>query len=309
MNHMVSTIPGTLTFDGALHWCVWLAIGVFVIGLIWVSLRVLLPLHRLVRMTRELSDTHIPAFDQKVGGIPEIERLRVSLQLMSEQIRAGQMREAAFRNSLAESQEHERNRIAREIHDDTIQSLVVVAHSLEHAATSAGPESPAQFHLKNARQQLIAAINGLRDLIAGLRPTVLDELGIAAALESLCAQHPHVEFVVVGASRPIESAHELALYRTAQEALRNAERYAHAQRIAVTLTYNSDSVILDIRDDGVGFEVPSQLREFAATGHFGLLGTRERLLNLGGTFGVSSDRQQGTHLRAAFPEGLEPATA
>jgi two-component system sensor histidine kinase UhpB len=228
---------------------------------------------------------------------------------MSEQIRAGQLREVAFRNSLAESQEHERTRIAREVHDDTIQTLVVVGHHLERAATSAGPNAAEQVHLRNARQTLFAAINGLRDLIAGLRPTMLDELGIAAALETLCAQHPHAEFKVVGTSRPLDAAHELALFRTAQEALRNAERYANAQQIAVTLTYSDSGVVLDVRDDGVGFEVPQQLRELTATGHFGLFGIRERLLHLGGSFGVSSERQHGTHLRAAFVEGLELAAA
>lgn len=287
-------------FDGVLHWCFWIAVGVFFIGLGWVVIRVLLPLHHLSRMTKALSEGYVPSFDQRVGGIPEIEQLRRSLQHMSEQVRAGQLQEAAFRNRFAESQEHERVRIAREIHDDTIQTLVLVAHSLEHA-TNAESQTTARTHLHNARQQLMDAINGLRELIANLRPTLLDELGLSAALRALCERYGHVTFAVVGEVRPVEASHELALFRAAQEALYNAERHANAKEIYVTLTYTQTAILLDVRDNGIGFNVPPHLHELAGQGHFGLLGIQERMQHLGGSLQVSSEAQRGTHLCAAVP--------
>lgn len=298
---MPTGLSHTLHYDGMLHWCFWIAVGVFFIGLCWVVIRVLLPLHRLSHMTKALSEGHIPSFEQQIGGIPEIEQLRRSLQLMSEQVRAGQLRESAFRNRLAESQEYERIRIAREIHDDTIQTLVLVAHSLERAATNAEAKAALLAHLYNARQQLMGAINGLRELIANLRPTLLDELGLGAALQALCERYSHVEFAVVGKQYPVEASHELALFRVAQEALYNAERHARANGIWVTLTYTDLAILLEVRDDGVGFEVPRQLQELASHGHFGLLGIRERIQQLGGSLRVSSESQRGTHLRAVIP--------
>jgi signal transduction histidine kinase len=300
MSHMTGSFSESMAFDGMLHWCFWIAIGVFLIGLCWVVIRVLLPLHHLLRMTKALNEGVIPSFDHPVGGIREIEQLRRALHLMSEQIQAGQTQEAALRNRLAESQEHERVRIAREIHDDTIQTLVLVAHHLEYAA-NANVKTTSSTHLHTARQQLVDAVNGLRDLIADLRPTLLDELGLSAALRALCERYRCVEFAVVGEQVQTDTTHDLVLFRAAQEALVNVERHAKANRIWVTLTYKGSNILLDVRDDGIGFEVPRQLHELASQGHFGLLGIRERVLHLGGSLRISSGSRQGTHLHAVIP--------
>lgn len=297
---MTDHLAHTMVFDGLLHWCVWISLGVFLIGLCWVMIRVLLPLHRLCRMAKAYTEGGLLAFDPPVGGIPEIEHLRRALHQMSEQVRAAQLREAAFRNRLAEAQEHERVHIAREIHDDTIQTLILVAHSLEHAA-NADVKTDLLAHLRKARQQLLDAVNGLRDLIANLRPTLLDELGLPAALQALCERYEAVEFQVVGEPLPTDTKHDLALFRTAQEALYNAERHAKANKIWVTLSYADSSVLLEVRDNGIGFEVPRQLHELASKGHFGLLGIGERMLHLGGSLRINSESHQGTHLRAAIP--------
>ncbi|MFZ4827555.1 MAG: sensor histidine kinase [Phototrophicaceae bacterium] len=310
MNHNISTHITQMThYDGMLHWCSWIAVVVLIIWVVWGVYRVLLPLRRLSRLAITLTEGDIPSFAQPVGGIREIEQLRCSLQRMSERIQAGQRREVAFRNRLAEGQEQERLRIAREIHDDTIQTLILVTHSLERATNSIESTPPLLTHITHAREQLIVVINDLRELITHLRPTLLDELGLVAALESLCEQYPQVHFSIIGQCYSITANHALALFRAAQEALRNAQHHAHANEIWVTLTYTQGSVMLDVRDDGVGFNVPNQFQGLAMNGHFGLLGIRERILHLGGSLKISSELQRGTHLYAIVPLVNTPTAA
>ena len=308
MNHantvtnVINDASQIVHFDGVLHWCILISLFIFLIGMLWVTLRVLLPLRRLAKQAASIIDGKLPEFDTPSSGIWEVEQLRRSLQHMIGQIKQAQEREIVYRNALTESQETERLRIAREIHDDTIQSLVVVAHSLERAAHPIKAlASDASVHLDTARAQLIRCIDGLRQLIANLRPTVLDELGLAAAIEILCEDHPNLEFSVAGCAYEIDHAQELALFRAAQEAICNAERHALAHRITATLIYAPAAVTLEVSDDGRGFELPRQLQEFASYGHFGLLGIRERMAHLGGQFKVASEPAAGTRITVSVP--------
>lgn len=124
-------------FDGVLHWCFLIAVFGFLIGLVWVVVRVLIPLRRLAKQAAGMMEGNLPTFDKPIRGIREIEQLRRSLQYMVGQIQTAQEGETTYRNALTESQENERKRIAREIHDDTIQSLVLVAHNMERAMGTA----------------------------------------------------------------------------------------------------------------------------------------------------------------------------
>ncbi|NWF71221.1 MAG: sensor histidine kinase [Chloroflexi bacterium] len=302
MNEMIHHANYVFQFDGLLHWCVLIAVAVFLIGLTWVVVRVLIPLRRLAQQAASMMEGNLPAFDRPVRGIREIEQLRRSLQYMIGEIKTAQERETTYRNALTESQENERKRIARDIHDDTIQSLVLVAHSIERAAQSTKlNEHPIGEHLENARRQLIQTIDNLRQMIANLRPTILDELGLATAIEVLCEKHPTLEFSVVGDVYGIEQTHELAIFRAAQEAIYNAERHAQANRIIATLMYSEAAVTLEVRDDGIGFQIPQQLQEFSVRGHYGLIGIRERILHLGGQLNLSSELAAGTRVTVTVP--------
>lgn len=292
-----------LQFDGMLHWCFLIALLGFMVSIAWVIVRVLLPLRQLVKLADGIAEGNFATFAQPIQGIGEIDHLRVRLHQMMEQIKASHEREFAYRNALTDSQEHERMRIAHEIHDDTIQSLVLVTHHLERAALAAEMEELTVLpnHLRNARAQLLNSIDRLRGLIANLRPAILDELGLVMAVEALCEAHSSLEFQVVGSVCELQSAQELALFRTAQEAIRNAERYAQASQINATLIYSETDVILKVSDDGVGFEVPNQLQVFAANGHYGLLGIRERVRHLGGNLRLTSKKLAGTEVEVRFP--------
>ena len=290
-------------FDGMLHWCFLIALFGFLVSITWVVIRVLMPLRQLVRLADGISQGDFETFAQPIGGIAEIDRLRLGLNRMMEQIKAGQEREYAYRNALTDSQEYERMRIAHEIHDDTIQSLVLVAHHLERATLAVGKEqdTPLPNHLKNARIQLLNTIDRLRRLIANLRPTILDEMGLVMAVEALCEAHSTLAVEVLGDVLELQPAQELALFRTAQEAIRNAERYAQADQINAMLIYSETDVTLKVCDDGIGFEVPNQLQVFAANGHFGLLGIRERIRNHGGSLKLTSEKTVGTEIEVSFP--------
>ncbi|HVU12196.1 MAG TPA: sensor histidine kinase [Phototrophicaceae bacterium] len=293
-----------MRFDGVLHWCCLISVFIFAVGLTWVTLRVLLPLRQLAKLAASVNDGSLPAFDTPGSGIREIEQLRLALYEMTARIQAGQAREIGYRNALADSQEQERMRIAREIHDDTIQALVLVGHELERAvqAITAADHPQLADHLTTARGQLIATIDTLRRMITNLRPPMLDELGLISALESLCEDHPQLEFKVSGRTYPLERAQELAIFRTAQEAIRNAERHAQASRISIILAYKPGTVRFEVRDDGVGFPVPPHFQEFATQNHYGLIGVRERILHSGGQLNVTSVDHAGTCIAVTFPQ-------
>lgn len=298
MSEFVYHLSHLLHFDGILHWCFLIALAGFACGMLWMIARVLIPLRRLAQQAEGMMAGGLPAFDTS-GGIREIDSLRRALQHMVGQIAVAQEREAAYRNALTETLENERKRIAREIHDDTIQSLVFVAHNIERAVR--GRASLIDNHLEDARLQLIQTIDNLRQMIANLRPTVLDELGLVAAVEALCEDHPQVSFTVEGKVHPLDAAQELAIFRAAQEAIHNALRHADAAQISVTLHYAPQSVELKVRDDGKGFALPAQLQEFALRGHYGLIGIRERIQGLGGMMTVESRPSGGTRLIVTVP--------
>ncbi len=293
-------------YDGVLHWCFWIAVGGFFVGMIWVMSRVLVPLMVLARMAEATSlKGDLPSFDLPVGGIAEIDRLRLALQRMNEQVRAGQAREQAYRSALTDIQEAERTRIAQDIHDDTIQALVVVTHTVERAVMSVERDPKAALlTLQSLRKQTVEIIDSLRRMIANLRPNVLDELGLTAALTVLQEQHPAVVIEVIGQPYAIDHPQELAMLRAVQEGIRNAERHAQAQHIRVSLDYGVGEVRLHVSDDGQGFSLPAQLQDFAARGHFGLMGIWERVVVLGGRFSLDSQPGAGTRLTLNLPTVL-----
>jgi signal transduction histidine kinase len=296
-------------FDGILHWCFLIAVFGLLIGLAWVIVRVLLPLRQIARLAANVNEYSLPDFSHPTHGIAEIEQLRRTLVQMTTQIQAGQAREAAFRNALTDSQERERIRIAHEIHDDTIQSLIVVTHHMERALAATDPQASVRSYLQAARSQVVSTIDNLRQMIANLRPTVLDELGLITAIETLADTRPSLRFQVVGDAFPMDPQQELAIFRTVQEAITNAERHAQAKRISATLSYTDGGVQLEVSDDGVGFPVPRHLQDFVSIRRYGLVGIRERIAQLGGQLKLTSEVGHGTQISVVLPTVPQNALA
>jgi signal transduction histidine kinase len=200
-----------------------------------------------------------------------------------------------------EAAEQERSRWARELHDETLQSLGAVRLMLSTALRSQELETA----VPEVVDELQRTIDGLRTLITELRPAVLDELGLGAAVESLLERMTADAGLDVALSIDLDQdsgraatrlAPELenAAYRIVQEALNNALRHAQATRVTVEVTESEGEVSVSVRDDGRGFDRSSP------GGGFGLLGMRERVDLAGGRLSVDTTLGEGTSVVARF---------
>lgn len=278
--------------------------ALFIASNLWFYLRVLRPLQRLSMQAGALQAGQLDAFETSCGGIPEIRELRRAMAGMVGHVRRAQDQSRAYTERLADLLENERKRIARELHDDTVQSVIAVTQSIDLARgwVHNQPERAGEI-LAVTRAQAVEIVNNLRQLIGGLRPPALEELGLVAALRMHIEKfdQPSVDLRVDGQPRRLDEAYELTLFRVAQEALTNVLRHSHAAHITLSLTYAGDNVTLAVSDDGHGFKVPPSLGDFALRNHYGLLGIQERVNSLGGALEVMSAPQRGTSLTVRLP--------
>jgi signal transduction histidine kinase len=212
-----------------------------------------------------------------------------------------------YARQVVQAQEKERERIARELHDETIQTLIAVSRRLDLLATSPETLSPAaEQHLRETRALLHDTQAGIRRFIQGLRPSTLDHLGLVAALRSLVGalrngSSMQVDLEQSGEARRLTPEKELALYRIAQEALNNVHQHASATRVRVHLSFETDFVQITVEDNGCGFVVPSTHQELVSAGRLGMIGMDERARSLRGTLTQQSVPGQGTTITAKVP--------
>lgn len=280
---------------------------------IWLILRVLRPLRQLVDCARRLARGDFDALQKPVAGIAEAEALRHMMFSMSQHVRRSQDEALAVRYALTDGLEAERQRIAHELHDDTVQALVAVAQSIDLATQWIEKEpSRAVPLLKASREQAVESVGGLRRLIANLRPPALEELGLIPALHMLGREQPSltVRVETSGAERRLDAALELALFRVAQEAIHNAWRHGSATEMTLQVGFHANRLTLTARDDGNGFSPPKQLDLLARDAHYGLLGMQERVANLNGTLSITSQPGHGTEIRVDVPlQSIEQPSA
>ncbi|MCX8125922.1 MAG: PAS domain S-box protein [Dehalococcoidia bacterium] len=205
---------------------------------------------------------------------------------------------------VTKAQEEERKRISRELHDETIQSLAALALDIQ-AVTRVKPRLPKAVleRLEDLRRRTNAIIDGVRRFSYELRPDVLDQLGLIAALETLTNDlgkdtdiRAHVE--VIGMERRLAPDLELALFRIAQEALRNVRKHSMATKVVITVAFEIDSVKLKVTDNGQGFEVADGLSDFVSRGKLGLVGMEERVRLFNGKLKIQSQPGKGTTILA-----------
>ena len=212
-----------------------------------------------------------------------------------------------YARKITQAQENERKRIARELHDDTIQSLIALSRRLESLATSQD-ELPAEAteRVRQLQDSTKDVIQRVRRFSQDLRPSILDDLGLLPALEELTAELNRrdsilAELWVHGEERRLSSEVELTLFRIAQEALNNAVKHAGAQRVSTVLELGDSSVELIVQDDGRGFKPPSLTDHPPVESKLGLLGMHERARLLGGTLTIDSAPGQGTKVLVSVP--------
>ena len=206
------------------------------------------------------------------------------------------------------AQEDERKRIARELHDDAAQSVLLLLKRLDEVASSKAWNKlpPAlQEKLNQANDSAMEALDGLRRYAQELRPAILDDMGLVAALEWLAdnLSREGIEVVTcvddVGPDLPREA--ELVLFRIAQEALNNVRRHAEASKTTLTLGQSADSIRMSVTDNGKGFELPARLGDLSSIGKLGMIGMQERAGLLGARLSVDSELGKGTTVTVDIP--------
>jgi ligand-binding sensor domain-containing protein/signal transduction histidine kinase len=199
----------------------------------------------------------------------------------------------------------ERNRIAREIHDNLAQEILGVSVQLEIVARLMNTSAEgARTHLDRARMLVRGSIAEARRYVWDLRSQSLDDRDLPAALAEttrrLAAEAGvQTQFQVSGTFRPLPRQVENNLLRIAQEAVNNAVRHARAQNLSVSLLFDAHSVRLSVRDDGRGFDPVGQAS--GRNGHFGILGMRERAEEMGGSLSIESDPEKGSEVSVGVP--------
>jgi signal transduction histidine kinase len=205
------------------------------------------------------------------------------------------------------AQEDERKRIARELHDETSQSLSAFMIGLETAqvALEHNPDK-VRGHLKSTQAIADTLLKNIHRLIADLRPSLLDDLGLVPAIAWFGEQrlNPlgiHFRMEESGLEQRLSPVIETAFFRIVQEALTNTMRYAHAQNVCVKLMRKDGSVTLQVSDDGIGFD-PQMLQPADSQGQgLGLRGMQERASILGGTFDLQTAPGKGTIITVRVP--------
>lgn len=298
----------------------------FSVAALWFTAKqIIQPLQQLESKAAALSWGDFEAIKESVGGISEVRHLQMELTEMSRKVRAAQEGLHDYIGAITSAQEEERARLARELHDDTIQAVIALKQRVQLAQISIKEQNGKQSlsELETLAEQ---TIENLRRLTRALRPIYLEDLGLVTALEMLAREISSTDrsndsavapfrvsrssgeatevattrlvvgFQKTGDERRLSREVELSLYRIAQEALNNVVKHSKATRADLSIRYADSEITLAITDNGNGFVAPASPTEFAPNGHFGLLGIHERADLIGARLEIVSAVGKGTSL-------------
>ena len=280
-----------------------------VIGLALVVVALIVALLRERRRLRPLEDLveamekvdlssprlHLPPSIDGVGETEEVERIELAFLRMMRRLEAERRRAGS---AALHAQEEERARVARDLHDEVNQSLTGLLLRLEAAREGAPPELESE--LAETKALANQAMTELLSLARQLRPTALDDLGLAAAIggqvEQLGRGEIDARLSVEGDFSNLDDDEQLVVYRVAQEALSNVARHSGAEHVEVRLGHaENGGVVLEVGDDGRGFAFDDSQRGL------GIGGMRERALLVGAELTIESRPDAGTTVRLSVP--------
>jgi signal transduction histidine kinase len=232
-----------------------------------------------------------------------------NLRLYEELQQKDALRSELLRKVIA-VQEEERRRIARELHDETSQTLTALILSLKTASQAAPADAGLVGKLHDLETVARGLLENVHRLIFDLRPSVLDDLGLVAAVRwyaenRLGPTGTRVYLETEGEERRLPSEIETAVFRVAQEALTNVARHAEAENAAISLSFKDTMLRVAIEDDGKGFDVAAVERSADSTRGLGLLGMRERVALLNGSLTIDSAPDSGTIVSVQVPVPAE----
>ncbi len=262
------------------------------------SRSVTLPLASLTRAAERLAAGQL---DKPIRRLPEDEvgRLGEALERMRVALKESMVRQLLARTLTA--QEHERRRVARELHDETSQSLAALLMRLRTALATAPSKE-----LEDAVALAVRTLDDVHRMIVDLRPSVLDDLGLESAISWYADKHlksrgiaVRCEFADLHGRLPPQ--HETAVFRVVQEAISNIDRHARAESVLIQASTRDHHLVVEVEDDGAGFDERAFVTPDRAGRGWGLLGMRERVEMLGGRLDIHSAPGKGTHLLVEVP--------
>jgi signal transduction histidine kinase len=267
--------------------------------------RIVAPLQSLVAQTERIASGELETGVSVNSGPLEVRDLELAFNVMVGQLRKSREAIQSYVVSVLNGQEDERKRVARELHDETAQDLIVLGREIEQAAELA-TKPELKLKLAELRDMVDGTLEGVRRFSRDLRPPLLAELGLPRSLEILGSRTERegaqrVTVMVEGEPRALLPEFELALYRLAQESLNNVRRHAQASEVQLRLAYEAERVTLQVQDNGVGFAAPTDWSELLKQGQLGLMGIHERARLFGGKATISSTPGRGTMVTIEVP--------
>jgi signal transduction histidine kinase len=206
------------------------------------------------------------------------------------------------------AQEEERKRVARELHDETAQLLLLLIHRLDAQISDrkAMMSKPIREELSKLNDLTKEILEGIRRYAQELRPAILDDLGLTSALEWMADKLASEKNILVDVQiamdiNELPREAQLVLFRIAQEAISNIRKYAEASKVVIKLESREDKKRLIITDNGKGFIVPLRLTDLSNMGKFGIIGIEERAELLNGTMTIQSEPGEGTSIIIEIP--------
>ncbi|MFB0559396.1 MAG: histidine kinase [Dehalococcoidales bacterium] len=231
-----------------------------------------------------------------------VENARMLNSLKNQELRVRQLLAQAVH-----AQEEERKRISVDLHDSVAQWLVAASYRAQTCSQilPGDDNNVARQELADMENTLSKSLKELRRVVTGLRPPALDELGLNYALkqslEDLKADGLDCQFSKVGTQVRLPSSIEIAVYRVVQEALNNVRKHANATKVNLRLQFLEDKLLVEVRDNGRGFDLPQTLDSATSVGHMGLLGMKQRAETLGGNIKIKTGEGAGTTIILSLP--------
>jgi signal transduction histidine kinase len=243
-------------------------------------------------------------------SLEEIKRQNIELERRvierTKQLRESQQKIATLLKQVISTQEEERKRIARELHDETMQDISAFLMKLEMFKMY--PENMNEEKIKEMKKIIVRILEDIRNIIQNLRPSILDDLGLEAAIRWLLERHLGEKgisyFLTIKGDkdRRFDPQVEITLFRIIQEAITNIARHSKAKNVYVLLKADTDSIQVDIEDDGIGFDVESIMTHLSEDGRgLGILGMKERASLFDGYLTICSKPGIGTRVTLKFP--------
>jgi two-component system sensor histidine kinase UhpB len=284
-------------------------VGLSIAASFLVTRLALRPLFELRRVSEKATSNTVPVSTpfQIPNPDPDTCQVASALNSLIAELETSNRQLKIIRSRSIGAQEEERKRIARWLHDDTGQALAVLILQLDRLiqiVPEAQPEIRSQIATASERADQI--LKELRKIIQGLRPAILDDLGLVPAIRwyaRTTLEEAGIRVTIHEDENEIALPPELSitLFRTAQEAINNVARHSHANQAFITIRRLGNEIYLGVEDDGRGFQVAGDADEAIRKRHWGLIGIQERLDRVGGSFSLLSEPSRGTLLQVYVP--------